>query len=66
MSFLASYPGVCAACDDRFPKDTEIEYDADGDIVHVDCPALRTATVREICPSCFCEVPVVGVCPCRE
>lgn len=65
MSFLAKYPGVCSACDERFSKDTEVEYDSDGDLVHVDCPALIHAP-REICPSCFVELPVRGKCDCRE
>lgn len=65
MSFAAKFPGVCAACDERFPKDTEIEYDSDGDLVHVDCPAL-VRTPRQLCPLCFMELPVTGRCDCRD
>lgn len=65
MSFLAQYPGVCSACDERFGKDTEIEYDSDGDIVHVDCPAL-VRQARQLCPLCFMELPVNGRCDCRD
>ena len=66
MSFEAKFPGVCAACDERFPAETEVEYDSDHDLVHVDCPALVPARPREICPSCFCEVPATGRCDCRD
>jgi len=65
MSFLAKYSGVCAACDERFPVEAEVEYDTDGDLVHVDCPTLIHPP-REICPSCFMELPVSGRCSCRE
>ena len=65
MSFIAQYPGVCGACDERFPKDTEVEYDTDGDLVHVDCPA-KVHKPREICPQCFMEMPGIGKCDCRD
>jgi hypothetical protein len=66
VSFLAKYPGVCSACDERFPVNTEVEYDADNDLVHVDCPALIPAAPRAVCPHCFMELPITGKCSCRE
>lgn len=68
MTFLAKYPGVCAACDERFPAETEVEYDSDGDLVHVDCPALVRSPLanRGVCPQCFMELPVSGRCSCRD
>lgn len=65
MTFTAQYSGVCGSCDDRFPAGTEVAYDSDGDLVHVDCPA-QVRTPRPLCPHCFVELPYNGRCDCRD
>lgn len=65
MTFTAQYPGHCAACDTGFPAGTEVAYDTDGDLVHVDCPALAHEP-RPLCPLCFMELPRTGRCDCRD
>lgn len=66
MSFTAKYRGVCHECgEDILPKQeaTYVGHHAEGEIRHYpDCPEDRTAHPREICPRCFMELPVNGIC----
>lgn len=65
MTFLASYPGICVACGDRFGGGAEIESVGDRSdraYAHAVCPPSTLEQQRPACPSCFLELPVSGVC----
>lgn len=60
--FMAGFPGVCACCDERFPKGTSVTYNAAGELVRVECPyaesdmptpAERQEARAKMCASCF-------------
>lgn len=66
MSFLAKYPGRCAAdCDDPiYPGD--IVESVDGQLVHEGCiptPAFIPEP-RPVCPKCWLEQATNGSCGC--
>lgn len=66
MSFTIRYPGsCCAACDEKLKVGAEAAYDLEGDLIHVECPAL-VHEPRQLCPLCFMELPVNGKCDCRD
>lgn len=57
MAFLARYPGVCPACDERFEAGEPVRFDADG-VVHESCDAVpRDLTPAEVCTHCWLEKP---------
>lgn len=77
MSFTARYHGRCGACEEQITPGQEIEYDADGDIVHDTCesplPSVRwpqmqdsdpDLTPGETCGECFTIKAVNGACAC--
>jgi hypothetical protein len=74
MTFLASHPGTCIACGERFGAGAEIEFAgsvtvSSGSLLgayptytHAVCPPSVLDQQRPACPSCFLELPVSGVC----
>lgn len=62
MSFIAKWGSTCGFCDQRIRPGEEVAYTAFGDLGHVKCPADPTELQRAVCPECFLEVPVTGVC----
>lgn len=67
MSFTAKYRGDCRDCDDPILPGQEVEYDFDRVLMHVTCPeSLHLGGPRPLCPVCFMELPVTGLCDCRE
>lgn len=64
MTFTAQYPGLCDRCDGTVRPGDEAAYDrTEGNsraLVHAACPAPPEP--RAVCPSCFIELPVSGVC----
>lgn len=65
MSFKAKYRGSCEQCDDPIVPNQDVEYDFVGNLMHVICPESidqRTGKPLQVCPICFCEIPVSGVC----
>lgn len=65
-AFAARYDGRCGACDERIYEGDMIRFDAasDSNFVHDDCAASapREPKPQPICPRCFTELPVTGVC----
>lgn len=59
-TFTAKFHADCAVCDTDL-KGSEAVYTSSGDIIHVRCPDTLVLA-REVCPSCFLELPVTGVC----
>lgn len=60
MAFTAKYGGVCTECDNEFSagdliSSTGVGYEHAGP-----CPTTRPA--GKVCPSCFIELSVTGVC----
>lgn len=64
MTFTAKYRGHCDACEDPVFPGQEVEFTFDRHLVHAQCPeSLDTfGNPRPVCPRCFLEVPVSGVC----
>lgn len=76
--FVATYPGKCSGCGDRFPVGSNVKYDDEGNIhlvgSHVcnsgfedneDKPVLpRGRSVADRCPTCFIIPSSNGVCGC--
>jgi hypothetical protein len=62
--FEARYPGRCPACTERFDTGDLITYDADDELLHAVCATTtpREPAVRPMCPVCFTELPLTGVC----
>lgn len=62
-TFEARYNGRCGACDERIREGDTVRFDGD-DLVHADCAtsAPREQAPRPVCPECFTEIPVAGVC----
>lgn len=63
MTFVAAFPGLCDRCDGAVRVGEELTYEGSGyarRLVHVSCPPPPTP--RGVCPSCFIELPVSGVC----
>ena len=65
-SFPARYNGRCGACDERIHEGDPIRFDGESatNFVHADCAAAapRERKPQPICPECFTELPVTGVC----
>lgn len=60
MSFPASYKGTCGCCGDWFEAGTEVAFtDLDGLVI---ASHLREKKPQPICPKCFMELPLSGVC----
>lgn len=57
--FIAQYPGLCNACGGQIVPEQLATYGPDG-IEHVFCP--DPAPSRPVCPTCFTELPLTGVC----
>jgi len=66
MSFIAKYRSECAECGLTIQKGDEAKFVAFDEVVHVNCPSDTTTIQREVCPNCFCEVPVNRKCDCRD
>lgn len=64
MSFAARYRGQCAVCDEIIVPGQRVEFDWDHNLQHVMCPDSLTLNgkPRAVCPKCFVELPVTGVC----
>jgi hypothetical protein len=63
MSFTAKFSGTpCDSCEEPVREGQEVEYNTANKIVHVLCPELAEVKHGEICPSCFMEKSVSGVC----
>lgn len=61
MAFTAQYHGPCANCGSDV-KGTEVSYVAEDQIEHVTCPDPLAPSAKGVCPRCFTELPVTGVC----
>lgn len=59
--FEAEYPGTCSKCDSYFPARTLIVYAGNGWAHAGECPDPTQAS-QDVCPTCFTELPVSGVC----
>ena len=62
MTFTARYRGECAACYEDILPGQEAAYGVGGKVVHVVCPEPVPEVRRPVCPACFTEIPVSGVC----
>lgn len=60
--FSARFPGVCAACDERYPTATSIRR-TDGNYIHADCDEQPTPDPIEgpACSVCWLRHPT-GEC----
>jgi len=67
-NFIAQYRSECATCGMYIQKGDEAKIVAFGEAVHVTCPDTMPTPVgpRGVCPQCFVELPVTGVCECRQ
>lgn len=54
MSFPAKFKGWCSRCDKEISVGDKIEYNADDEVVHVECPLVLPAPV---CPLCWLTQP---------
>lgn len=65
-TFPARYPGRCGACDERIHEGDPIRFSAESatNFVHADCEAAAPPERKPqpMCPRCFTELPVTGVC----
>ena len=62
MSFPARFPGHCAnECGVRIEEGDQIVF-LDGEYAHAVC--ARAADERPVCPACFMEIALNGVCAC--
>jgi hypothetical protein len=65
-TFPARYNGRCGACEERIYEGDMIEFSGESatNFVHTDCSASapRERPTQPICPECFTELPVAGVC----
>lgn len=61
--FEASYGGRCALCPRGIREGDSVQY-VDDELVHADCAENppRPAPVQPMCPECFTELPLTGVC----
>lgn len=68
MSFRVKWRTGCAQCDEDILEGQEAEYNFDNEIQHVVCPESMGAggKPRQVCPLCFCEIPPIGRCDCRD
>lgn len=64
MSFIAKYRGTCEDCGDDVEPGQEATFLSDHkSIRHVKCPEGHFPDKPgEVCPRCFTEIPVSGVC----
>lgn len=63
MSFRAKYPGRCLECAGDIDEGDLLDYDADRRVVHILCvDGDPLDLARDICPDCYIELPVAGVC----
>jgi len=61
--FAARYDGRCWSCEERIYEGDMIRFADDGVTVHADCStAVPTAAAQPMCPDCFTELPLTGVC----
>lgn len=61
VSFTAEYHGECSDCGLEI-KGKEVVYDGDNNLVHVTCPKDPATLQRDVCVSCWTELPVSGIC----
>lgn len=61
MSFIAEHPGECYDCGQEV-KGTPCRYLSNRMIAHVFCPPAKPEKPVEVCPKCFLQLPVTGVC----
>lgn len=59
--FEAAYIGTCGSCYGKIHEGQWAQFDDADQLVHVVCPD-PTAAARPMCPDCFTELPVTGVC----
>jgi hypothetical protein len=65
VTFTARYPGHCAqaGCYEPVEPGQEVEFvPGSRDLVHAVCPDAVPEVVRPVCPRCFLELPLAGVC----
>lgn len=61
--FQAKFPGRCPDCGGDLDPGDMVTYNSEGKVAHVLCGgSIEDSITRPVCPSCFCEVPVSGVC----
>lgn len=65
-AFVAQYRSPCPLCGLDIRPGDDATFAAFDEAVHLKCPTDATTLVRQVCPQCFCELPVTGVCGCRE
>ena len=52
-TFTAQYYGTCNSCWESIVPGQEVVYNANDDLVHVECPDAVEEPSRPACPSCF-------------
>lgn len=66
MTFHAKHPDRCAgSCAEPIEVGDEVEY-IDDQLVHFGCTPTAEPEPRPICPDCFLEIPLNGVCSCAS
>lgn len=62
MSFTAKFRSECPDCGETIRRGDEVEFNSADEVTHVICPDVDTRPADRVCPECFTELPVTGVC----
>lgn len=60
-TFTAKYEGACPSCGGDVAG-CEVYFDMSDRAVHAVCPPRLPKRAKALCPSCWLELPVTGVC----